>query len=638
MSNRHPHETKAIEALIGELGSSGRGQFVVEAEHVPVGRKNCDFLLAPVTGAGRKIAVEVVRIVDDQSEMEGHYRRGVHWAALKSELDKLKVAGVLVRTPWSVRTVPRATQGVVAPQVAQRIKAALEANPEATSVTVDGHEATRIADLPGVATSANSQVHYVNNPLLTELLLTTLEDKDAQLDLPDVERVLLAVAWDTSLDARDIVRQLARRPDLSRLRNVDQVFFLDRSGSLRRAYARDVRDFFGGRCPLPVAHLDLADQWFTTRLTENDPEVINLVRATHAARGSLDFLSRDAREALAHHGTHLVEKGRQADALWIMRLLSTDADPPLETRPSSGGICTVRGSVAWLTHRLAAAAPIAELSELVRVTETFANDSNVYVREMTSFALRVLMARMDEQAGGGLALDENLRSDIKRIWRRYVDGACADGLADAAASTLAFIFDLTEEDVEHVLNTLIDDVDAEGMRGLAHRALYFCQLRPTDPGMPKTFDGRQIRTLVRALIASNSAFRGELAFVLFRTMTDAPAIRGATAELVPFLLELGPEARSTGFALECVGMLALDRLLDPTTEEALFKTLGRATELHHHERMDLGFRLGEACAALTAADQGDRVEQWLSQIDDKELLEFIEKSRARAAAPARAPQ
>ena len=212
-------------------------------------------------------------------------------------------------------------------------------------------------------------------------------------------------------------------------------------------------------------------------------------------------------------GSELVEKGRQADALWIMRLLCSDADPPHETRQPSGGICIVRGSVAWLTHRLAAAAPIAELSELVRVTEAFANDPNVYVREMASFALRVLMARRDEQAAGDLALDENLRSDIKRIWRRSVDGACADGLADPAASTLAFIFDLTGEDVEHVLDTLIDDVDAEGMRALAHRALYFCQLRSTDPGMPKTFDGRRARTLVRALIASNSAFRGEMAFV-----------------------------------------------------------------------------------------------------------------------------
>jgi hypothetical protein len=99
----------------------------------------------------------------------------VHWEVLKAELKKIGVEGVLVRTPWSIRTAPRTTQKVV-PELARRIKDALDSAPTAKRVTIEGHEIIRIPELSGVVPSANSGVHHVNNPLLTELLLTTLED------------------------------------------------------------------------------------------------------------------------------------------------------------------------------------------------------------------------------------------------------------------------------------------------------------------------------------------------------------------------------------------------------------------------------------------------------------------------------
>lgn len=632
MSNRHPYETKAIETLIGHLRSSGSGDFLVEAEHVPVGRKNCDFLLAPRTGPGRKVAVEVVRVVDNQAEMEVDYFRGIHWEALKAELKALGVDGVLIRTPWSIRTVPRETQKVVVPGLARRIKAALDADPDSKSVMVDGHEVVRIADLSGVVPSANTGAHYVNRPLLTEILLTTLEDKDAQLALSDVDRVLLAVAWSTSLDADGISRQLARRTDLERLRNTDRVVFIDRSAAPATVYSRGVRDFFDGQGPFPAQDRELTSLWFTTRLTDNHSTAFDLVRATASTRNeSLDFLDAEAKSALAHHGTQLVELGRHDDALWVIRKLRDDADPPIESRPSSGGICTVRGTTAWLAHRLAAAVPVAGLPELVRVAEAFARDANVYIREMASFALRVLMARRDELSDGHFVMPEELRSEVKRVWRAYLDAAPADGLADDAASTLAFVYDLSEAELAHVIETLIEHVTMEGMRGLARSAIYFTHLRPNETGMPTHFDGAQLRARVHGLLASNPEFRGEISFVVFRSMKDHPEVRRAMAGLVRMLLDLGPEDRSTGFALECVAMLAADALLDEATERKALECLGRAKELGHHVRMELAFRLGEACETLVAAGQADRVDRWLGLVDDSELLEFVERKRSRMA-------
>jgi hypothetical protein len=63
----------------------------------------------------------------------------------------------------------------------------------------------------------------------------------------NVDRVILAVDWNTSLDTEHIVRQLARRSDLARLQNTDKVYFLDRLGMPHLVYSRRVRDLFDGR-------------------------------------------------------------------------------------------------------------------------------------------------------------------------------------------------------------------------------------------------------------------------------------------------------------------------------------------------------------------------------------------------------
>lgn len=476
------------------------------------------------------------------------------------------------------------------------------------------------------------RAHYVNRPLLTELLLTTLEDKDAQLALADVERILLAVAWSTSLDADGISRQLARRTDLDRLHHTDRVLYIDRSAAIDTVYSREVRDFFEGQGRLPTKHRELASLWFATRLADNDSTAFDLVRATASTfEGSIDFLDAEAKSALAMHGTKLVELGRHADAIWVIRKLRDDADPPIELRPSSGGICTVRGTTAWLAHRLAAAVPAHDLTELIHVTDAFTRDPNVYIREMACFALRVLMARRDELSAGRFVMPQELRLEVKRVWRAYVDAAPTDGLADEAASTLAYVYDLAEADVAHVIETLVGDVRMEGMRDLARSALYFTRLRPNETGMPTSFDATQLRDRVDRLLASNPEFRGELSFVLFRSMKDHPEVRGATAGLVPLLLGLGPEGRSTGFALECVAMLATDGLLDEATERTAFECLARAKDLNRHIRMELAFRLGEACEALVAAGQSDRVDRWLGLVDDGEFLEFVDRKRMSAA-------
>lgn len=622
MSNRSPYETKAIEVFIEHLRSSGNGDYRVEAEHVPVGRKNCDFLLAPLDGSDRKIAVEVVRVVDNPADMQQQSFRDIHWEVLTAELKALGVAGVLVRTPWSIRAAPHKTKKL-AVQLARDIKAALDAAPDAKTVTVSGHEVVRIADLPGIVPSATSGMHLGNNRGHTDVLLSMLEDKDAQVALPGVERVLLAVEWNTDLDAETVVRELARRADLERLCHADRAFFIDRSGTVAAIYSREVRDFFSGSGVFPVRDGEMVAAWFSTRLTDNHAGAFELVRATYEARGrSLHFLGTEGREALAHHATRLVESGQVGDALWVVRELIADPDPTAGTRVSSGLISTVRGTTAWLLHRVAAAVGVHELPEVTQMTEALATDPNSYVRGMAAFALCVLMARRDELSNGGFVVPHAIRSNVKRIWWDYLNRAPADGLADEAASTLSFVYDLTESEVLQTLTCLLEHVTQEGMRDLARSALYFSELRGTDTGVPTAFQPDTVRARVRELIASSKTFREEVSFVLFRSMTDHPEVRGSTADLVPFLLDLEP-VEPSGFVLQCVAMLALDGFLTPTTEAKALEHLARARTLEPSVRMGLGFMLEHACRPLVTAGQTARVQEWLRLLGDDEVMARI---------------
>lgn len=626
VSNRHAYETTAIEQLLAVMEEQGRTLRVM-ADHVASGRKNCDFLLAPASGAGRGVAVEVVRIIDDPADMETHYRRSIHSAALRAELGRVNVSGLTVRTPWAIRGSPRELK-LAAPGLARRIQAAVAAEPDAELLYVDGHEVVPAPGLEGVVTSAHSTVSYVDRPQLAEKLMATLEDKDAQLAVPEVERAILAVAWDTSLEADGVIREIARRTDLSRLRNADRVYFIGHDNLVRLIYARELRDYFDAGGPMPSDLHELQGRWFGARLGDNRVGTLELVRSTLAGQGSMNFLTTDAREALAHHGTHLVENGRLEEGGWIVDQLRADLDPPTDTHPPSGGICTVRGSIAWLTHRLAAAVPHDALPPLVAVTEALANDPNMYVREMAAFPLRVLMARRDQLNEGGYVLPDGVRADIKRVWRAYVDGAAAAGLQDPAASTLDYVFDLAEDEVAHVIDELVGGVDSDGMRSLARCALYFSQLRPTDPGVPGRFVGAGLRERVRAVLCENPRFADACGFVLFRSMKDHPESCGAMAELVPVLLG-SSEGGAAGFAVECAGMLAVQGTITADAEDALFRCLERSRTLGRPARMTLAFRLAEAVAALAGAGMADKGEEWLSRVSDEELLAFVERSPAR---------
>ncbi|MBS2028647.1 MAG: hypothetical protein JST54_12145 [Deltaproteobacteria bacterium] len=620
MSNRYPYETRAIELFIAYLYSVRGERFQIEAEHVQVGTHNCDFMLASVDEPTRRIAVEIVRIVDDETELKQDAFRAAHWSALKGELRTLGVSGVLVRTPWNIPTVPRVSRAN-APKLAQRLKAALDARPDDESVSVDGHNVVRLPEFKDVGASANSGAHYVNRPLLTRGLLETLADKELQVDFAGVERVILAVAWRSSLDADELRRELANTDDVGRLRIVERVYHVRLDGPVQLVFARSIASVTQSAAPLPPEDRVLLDHWLAARLFANASGAFSRARAEVLANGGeTTFLSRDTREALAHHGAQLVEEGHLADAAWILESTRGDTDPLPEQLLPSGSITTVRGTAAWLAHTLAAHVQREELPSLVRTIGAFATDSNAYVRKMAAFGLRVLMARRDRVGPGSEPLEPVLRQDIYRLWRDYVATAPSDSRGDDAASTLAFIYDLNAEDVIWAFETLRPVVEHDGLTDLTRLVIYFGWTRESDTLMSSGFDGTSIRERVLSLLRSDEDFRSQVAYVVHHNLKNHPETRALVAELVESLLRNGqPGDHNLSLSLECAGLLAEPDLLDAKSDALVCALIAKANESSQDEGFYLAYIVKQIAASLRAANQPDRADRWLQQLTAPEL-------------------
>lgn len=611
MSNRKPYETHAISQLLEHLRTSGRGEFEVIGEHVPVvGGRNCDFLLGTKAHGNRPLAVEIVRAVDNDAELKQESFRTAHWNALRGAFEACGLVGVTVHTPSNLDRPPRDAPTYAA-GLAQRAQREFSLVPSMTSIRIDGHTITRTTATRGVMLATLGDLHWVNRPFLAEHLLAVFEDKDLQLAIPDADRVLLVVEWRTDLDAEDLARELAKRPDLDRIRHADEILFLDRQKKIDLIYSRDVRDYFAGSTSFSEHRLRLVEQWLITRLSENFPRTIDLVRSLEAERpGALDLFNAECKAALAHHVAWLVEQGDNSHGQWALDLLRNDPDPAPETSSSSDGIATVRGTVAWLAHRVAGVAPSGELTPVISVVEQFAADRNPYVRDVAKYSVGVLMARRDLR--GQAALPESLRNEIKRVWQGYFD-LCVPAQADAAALTIRHVYDLTETEVLDILDRLVRVVGHDGMEALTRFALYFAALRPRDDGFTEPFEGTVLGDRVRELIRTNPSFRHQFAWSLWKSVSDHSTVRRAMAPFAIELLSAAPDSADAWWLVEVAGILAADDLLPESSERLLLERL-RDSNAPHILHLTFGMALAELNDRLSKVGKASRITAWIAAL------------------------
>jgi hypothetical protein len=599
MSNRHSYEKDAIEQVCSYLRTTRGVEYRIAAEHVPVGNKNCDYLLALADGSAT-IAVEIVRLVDAPASVEQARWRSILWDALKIECSKRGISGYTVQTPWNLNTPPRDIRGKLAPKVADAVAEFLRSNPYAVDFNVDGFRFRRAPELEGIGAYASGGAHWIDMAGGAAGILEVLEDKDAQLALPATERILVAVPSGTELNANEIARELSLRKDLDRLHHADLVLNVPTGGEVSVVYARAVRDYFAGRTPFPSDHTALIDLWFRARLDDNREGTFELVRALRESKGSLGFLSVQAREALGHHGTNLIDQNRHDDAVWILHELYADPDPSAEKPIHENAITTVRGTAAFLLYRVVSAAPVEELAKFLEIARSLSADANLGVRRLAGHALMALMHWRDCHKNKQPLLKEELRLAIKRIWLDYIDSASANGLTDAARHTLDRVYDLTEVEVEHVIDALQYGRDWESDEVFARFIIYFAFLRSSDPGIALGFDDARLRERLKKLLSEEPEFCGQVAFGLRKSTQEHPEIRRTLEPLLVMLFDAARGERALKFTLDSAAFLARDGLLSSDTQAAILRAVGAAGPFKSHEAYFVAEGISELANALDA--------------------------------------
>jgi hypothetical protein len=574
MSHRHPYETKTIASFIDHLAQTTGARYQIEAEHVPVGTKNCDFVLADAAGKGPELAVELVRIVDSPTAMKDHSLRSALWEALRKELATLGMTDLLVDTPWKHSWTPRELNGSAGKELAARLKAAFDARPGDKGIEVDGFTLHQIPGLGFISFGSHASASWVNQERLAESILDTLADKDAQINVPGCRRIVIAVEMETMLNAKEITQQFALRDDLHRLVHTDEAFFADRNGAFHSIYRRDVRDYFLGTGPYPPLAAEMVDLWFAERLMHNQPETFALARSQAAKTGLGFLLTATTRTALAHCASELVKNGDHDAGLWVMRELAGDPDPP-EPTDYDGTIVTVRGTVAWLTAALASRVEATVLPEVLGYVERLAADSNRYVRRLAAIALKVLVARRDSFSEGRPILDEQIRANILAAALEFTRAADDDALTRAAARVFAHAFDLTPTQVHEIIDRLLARADHDALGDLARLLCYFAAMRESDPTFSALFDASTLKAKLKDLVLHNGGFRDAVAFVTFKTTEGDVRAAAKLGPLVALLLQTTANWRSAHFPFESFKHIVEAGHATPDLEFALVDAVRR---------------------------------------------------------------
>ncbi|MBM7118748.1 hypothetical protein [Archangium primigenium] len=581
MSNRHPYEQEVIEQIINHLKTSRGAEYSITGEHVPVGRKNCDYVLTSADNSST-IAIEIVRLVEAPEAMEQHRWRSILWEALKAECAKRGVSGFVVRTPWTTSKKPREINKQLAPQIATEAAKFILENPTVSNFSIEDVHFQRSQWIDGISNYAHGSARWVSPTDVTATVLDTLTDKDEQLALPASERILAVVPSGILIGADEISSKLALRNDLFRIKNADRVIYASLSQSkISTIYAREVRDYLAGRSTFPITHADLTDTWLRARIEHDQDGAFTTIKTLYTEKKHTDKISKNTRIALTQHGIKLLERGHYDDAAWIVRTFHTDPHPDADPTPpvdeaTDESDTTVRGNVARLLSGVIAKARKDSLVEFLEITIQLSNDKNHDVQRAAARPLGILMAWRDVTEKGSFLLDEKLRSAIKSLWLDYVTQSFTNKLESAAATTLSKIHDLTEDDVTRVLRTLANYQADDAENGLTRFIIYFAFLRSSVPGLPKSFEDTSVRLVVQDILHKNENLRRNVAYMFRSTIGRHPEVRQAVVPLLPMLLSVSRDTQTLRFTLDGAVALSREELLSRNEVEAILRALSVA--------------------------------------------------------------
>ncbi len=491
-------EVDAKDRFVGFLRDRHGQDYSDSAEDVvtnPLTGRDYDYELTPITQESPVIALEIFRLVGDESDLAHHYAWNDVVRRLQFELNSRGITGYLIRTPHF--NVPKSRRRQFASETAEWIAAAIGTHPDQEEFNVDGYVFYRLPGNPPVRFSYIGGVRQIN-PFgsISEALDDLLPKKNEQLNAQGRLRTLLILNAGFFPNEEHDVREYFSTRNLEEFPNVDRVFLEIAPGNIALVFDRRVFDSYRDeRLPEDDELGGLFFPFVEHRLSSGEAKAFGIVKKIVEKFGNLDRLSAYGKDALISRGERFVQDAEWPSVLWIVEHLKDDEDPPfpnfMHDRITKGEdyrlIVSVRGRLCWLIQKLVVYNLIEHYSSMLDILEGYAFGQDFYIRSQACVPLSEMAVRRRQKLPDGRAfMPENMAERVKAIaFHMLRDAGTNPALLGEVSNILGRIGDLTEEQATEVIDRLSKAGDLNGIHNRCCLLLYFALFREIQfPDLP----------------------------------------------------------------------------------------------------------------------------------------------------------
>ncbi len=554
-------EIEAKDRLLGHFQQVRGEQWAILAEDVVVDAatgRNFDYQLAR---GDRRVALEIFRLIDDGEELARDRVWGEIVQLLKVELTQRGLMGYLIHTPpFKVAKVQREQ---VTKEIADKLEAAVNANPGTGEFGVDDFRLTKIEGLGTVGFSSLGKGGFVNPPgIAVAALEQKLPGKNEQLNITGHERVVHIVNWTAVVSTEDMIEACAQL-DFNRFPNIDRVYFEAAPGVFELVFDRDLFVAFEALHGPPSTHLEpLYIRWLDYRLAQKQRNAFDVVRNLAKERGHLLWLSPFTRVKVVQYGEELIKAAEWENVLWIVRHFRDDPDPGLASAPDDpdGGfnlhlqiqkgedvrtIATVRGQLCWFLQRIVGEHQTELYPEVFGIVEKYASGENLYVRQQSTVPLiELARRRLARQPNEDRFMSPELTTQVRDLaFRMLRENGAYPRVLEWVAHVFVWIRDLDEEQAKEVIETLLRSAPLEAANDISQLMIYFALFRKTHFPELGAFDSRQFSQMLRDHISRGTErIRASTIWLMWKLLEENQV---DFTELAPYIASLpdGPYNR-----------------------------------------------------------------------------------------------
>jgi hypothetical protein len=294
---RRPAEQKTINHFAIYLSRQSGRQWTASQDEVlnPKNGRNydCEF----TSPNEIPIACDVASLFPSDNNPTASANRARFNQRLFSALDELGIRSLIIHTPPI-----RKKHGNPAwfKQAACAIQVALDREPEASILEVEGIRIVRAQDKATPLSSFHSQFS-MHQPIETSgrALVELLEKKRTQIDVPGHHGALIAVNDGSGSSAGDVTCACAFI-DFTEYQEFRSIYFEESPGHFHLVYDREAnQEMEAGRLPLESEQRRLVSQWIDIRLARHWPGALDLALRISWEVGDRTWLSSGGQDNLS---------------------------------------------------------------------------------------------------------------------------------------------------------------------------------------------------------------------------------------------------------------------------------------------------------------------------------------------------